>query len=64
MQGNNQCHTNHEDEAGRGRGARLSMRPLQVGENKCIFLIIIFFMHVMEHYSTSNSKQEIIIGIL
>ena len=30
-------HTNHEDEAGRGRGARLSMCPLQLGENKCIF---------------------------
>ena len=29
-----------KDKAGRGRGARLSIRPLQLGENQCIILII------------------------
>ena len=48
----------YEDEAGRGRGARLSiMRPLQLSENKCILLISLF-MQVMEHYSPGISKQN------
>ena len=40
------------------------MCPLQLGINICIFLIMIFLMQVMEHYSTGISKQEIIIGIM
>ena len=55
----------HEDEAGRGRGARRSMGPLQLGENKCIFFYSDFsFNAIPVHYSTGISKQEIIIGIM
>ena len=39
------------------------MRPLQLGENKCILLISLF-MQVVEHYSPGISNQEILIGIM
>ena len=49
-----------KDEAGRGRGARLSMRPLQLGENKCILWIIYASYGTLQYryFQTGNPNRN------
>ena len=70
MQGNYHCDNVTpitKDEAGRGRGARLFLCPLQLGINICIFLFLNFFFNATygtlqyRYFQTGNHNKNYVI---